>query len=328
MLENPNKPSPFLTVAIPHLNDPDGLLSTLKAVSRFISEDTEIIVLDNKSDDVYESALERVRSSYDGVEFIKSSKELDYDTNIERCICSSRGDFVWLVGCGDFPLGQSIPNIVRILNHNQDATNFRVQVRTADDDAQGTVTPKNKKIRQKKAVNLDSLFSSALSGNIFKREAWLAQSRTDLVSTNWVHVERALQMLSQKQSRFVEIPSEKAAVFVHRPETSWWNQDDHTFLLNTLLFRSILSHYRSYPGLQRYSLPFKPNRVSATLIKAMLYSRTIEISASKETKELVRKHLVNQNGLQTCYRIIYAIPKQLVRISRTLLKSLYRRISA
>lgn len=327
MIERSNKSSPLLTIAIPHLNDPDGLLSTLKAVSRFKSEDAEIIVLDNKNDDVYEIALEQVRSSFDSVEFIKSSKELDYDTNIERCIDSSRGKFVWLVGCGDLPIGQSIPNIIRILNRNQDATNFRVQVRITDENTQSIIASESKK-RPKKAVTLDSLFSSALSGNIFKREAWLAQSRTDLVSTNWVHVERALQMLSQKQSRFVEIPSEKAAIFVHRPETSWWNQDDHTFLLNTLLFRSILSYYRSNSGLQRYSLPFKPNRVSATLIKAMLYSRTIEISASKESKELVRKHLVNQNGLHACYKIIYAVPKPLVRILRNLLKSLHRRISA
>ena len=172
-------------------------------------------------------------------------------------------------------------------------------------------------------MTLDQTFNPALSGNIFKRKKWLKQNKNGLAFVNWGHVERSLEIQSQERSRFVKIPRHLASIYVEQSDAGWWNQDDHTFLLNTVLFRSILSHYHSNAHLQRYALPFKPNAVSATVLKAILYSRTIETGAPKETIELVRSCLVTNKLSYSCYRLIYAMPKPLVRVLRKILRAIY-----
>lgn len=326
MAEKHQKTNPLLTIAIPHLNDPGGLEHTLAAVCPYTSEDIEIIVCENRSDEIFEAKLKQIRLKFDKPKFLRSSVKLDYDANIDRCVLNSRGDYVWLIGCGDFPIGESIVNIARILKENSEVSNFLVLVKTSLENMRidNALSIKRKPIQKRKTVTLDQTFNPALSGNIFKREAWLDQIKKGLVFTNWGHVERSLQIQSQEQTKFVEISSQEGAIHVDQPEEGWWMQDDHTFLLNTLLFRSVLSYYHANTNLKRYDLPFTPNRVSTSVLKAILYSRTIETPATKETVEQVLDCLAPDQLSYAFYKLVNGMPKTLVRLLRRMLKAIYR----
>lgn len=327
MIKKRKKSSPVLTIAIPHLNDPEGLLCTLASVCPYISDDLEVIVFENRSNKVFETRLKELRQRFVRVEFIQSDVKLDYDANVDRCFQKSRGEYVWTIGCGDFPKGKSVANVLRVLKENMDATSFLLLVETSTEntsgyvDAKGTENPDE----QRKSVKIDQTFSAALSGNIFKREAWLNQINKGLIFSNWCHVERSLQIQSEMQSKFVEISSHSASIFVDQPKQGWWNQDDHTFLLNTLLFNSILIHYHSNMNLQRYDLPLRSKRV-ASVLKAILYSRTIKKPAKHETAQQVRNLLTPYQLPYAFYILVNRTPKSLVRYLRQVLRILYRRL--
>lgn len=134
MSEKRRKIEPLLTIAIPHLNDPEGLLRTLESVYQYSSADIEVIICENRSDEIFETRLQQIRNRFVGLEFIKSSIKLNYDSNVDRCVRNSNGEFAWLIGCGDCPRGNSVRDIMQLLNDNRDASSFLVFVETSMED--------------------------------------------------------------------------------------------------------------------------------------------------------------------------------------------------
>ena len=61
---------------------------------------------------------------------------------------------------------------------------------------------------------LDSVYNSALSGNLVNRLSWLLAAKTNLRFENWGHVERTLQMYSNGSINGFGIRSQELSVVV------------------------------------------------------------------------------------------------------------------
>ena len=287
----------LLTIAIPHSHDIDSLKSTLECLKSQQHRDVEILVNDNALGQEFRDVMADMSQELGNLVYYENTKFQTYDQNVDNCVWQSKGDFVWLLGVGDtIPKGH-IELAIELIKKHPRAFNILANVHVNGEDnlnkidaCQSFASPM---IYQSMVGNfpLDSVYNSALSGNLVNRLSWLMATKTSLRFENWGHVERTLQVYSDGGINGFGIRSQELSVVVERPKQAWWNQDDVTFLYNLLTHAQILSHYGSLPYLANFKRANLLKNATLYLIKARWYSKTIEKKGPSDLHQKVNSHI-------------------------------------
>lgn len=107
--------SPILTIAIPTYNRSESLVSTLKTLLPQLTDDCELIILDNHSIDQVEELIQKVfkeNSLVNRIKIIRHRGNIGGPENVLRCIEHSSGRYVWLLGDDDTPRTGAIKTIL------------------------------------------------------------------------------------------------------------------------------------------------------------------------------------------------------------------------
>ena len=316
----------LLTIAIPHSHDIDALITTLEWLKAQQHEDVEIMVNDNASGQEFSDVMARMSHQIASLVYYENSVFQSFDENLEKCIRQSRGDFVWLLGVGDtIPIGH-INLAIQLIQKHPKAVNIlaNVQVSKKEDFDQD-------KARQSAslplvyenslgAFPLDSLYNSALSGNLVNRLSWLKAMEAKLEYENWGHVERTLHMYCNSGMDGYGIRSQELSVFVDRPQFGWWNENDIQFFYNHFTHFKILRRYASKPELVKYKKARLLRNVNFSLIKAYLYGKTINKRGPAELYQRVNQETRSLPTIWLFIKLFNLMPKQLIASSYMLVK--------
>lgn len=166
-------------------------------------------------------------------------------------------------------------------------------------------------------IALDTLYNSAMSGNIIRRETWIEACQVELNFENWGHIERTLQMYSLAKAHQVGIRCENIVVTVDRPTHGWWNQDNITYLGNILYHGLILKYYQHQRNLEQFKQAKTLNGITFSLIKAYLYGITIDTDGREESKKIIFEKL-------RTFPLAFLLIKLLELVPRNLLGTSYR----
>ena len=171
-------------------------------------------------------------------------------------------------------------------------------------------------------TNILALYNSALSGNVINRQQWLAATKKELQFENWCHVERSLQMHANTAPNPFSLRMSTLSVIVKRHDRGWWNADDGMFLRNVLLHKEVITHYHRKERLTNCTLPEFCNSPSKTIIKAILYSRSIARKAPPKIHHDNCK-MIEQSLLHyAIYQTAKVIPKIIIRSTLDIIRSL------
>lgn len=309
---------PLLTIAIPHFDNTSGLLETLDAVSKQQNEDLEIIVSDNATGSQFNKIKPILETVLPNLIIFENKQNLGFDANVELCVRHSRGQFVWLLGSGDIPKDGAVSHLLTVINSHSDAASILIDVHV------NAHTPSSRNALLRSSfqilkphegnICISSLYRSAISGNIVNRAQWLSTTKQRLIFKNWCHVERGLKMYAKPKTNPFSVATTDAMVTVARDAQGWWNQDDTTFLYNVLIHRKILLHYHTFSSFKDCCLPKHCNSFNATVLKAMLFSRSIAQAATASQKDEISALLSDNKILSLQHAIIGLVPKVILRM--------------
>ena len=318
-----SEPTKLLTIAIPHFNDEAGLLSTIQFLAKEDLNGVEVIVSDNGSGISFTKTEPELFALINDLKVFKNRSNLGYDKNLNIAVSKSTGKFVWFLGCDDKPAKGCLPILMKTLNDNSDTTSLLLRVQTDRCKIGGGPDNTFTKISAGKiGTNIEDLYNSALSGNVVNRQHWLAATKKDLQFENWCHVERSLQMHANTASNPYSLRMSTASVIVKRHDRGWWNEDDGSFLRNVLLHREVIAYYHRMERLTNCTLPEFCESPSKTIIKAILYSRSI---AQKAPPKIHRDNckMIEQSLMHyAIYQTVKVIPKTIIRSTFNIIRSL------
>ncbi len=109
-------PKILFTIAIPTFNRRDPLRKTVQILLPQLSEDVELLILDNASEPSAEVVLEDLLGKYNlqSIKIIRHSCNVGASANVLRCMEYSAGPWVWILGDDDHP---RMDAVTAILNH-------------------------------------------------------------------------------------------------------------------------------------------------------------------------------------------------------------------
>lgn len=108
----------WLSIAIPTYNRPILLKACLDSIVRQLVPGVEIVICDNSTTDVAGHAVCEYQERFPDVRYCKNVSNIGSDANILRCLCESRGKFVYLLADDDIMLPGSLVKIRESLKHN------------------------------------------------------------------------------------------------------------------------------------------------------------------------------------------------------------------
>ena len=106
-----------LTVAIPTWNRRERIKPTLESIC--IQPEAgliNIIILDNGSDDKYESSLEVLKKSKIPYRYLRNQTNVGMCANILRCVEESVTDWVWILGDDDPVTPDALSRLIPAIN--------------------------------------------------------------------------------------------------------------------------------------------------------------------------------------------------------------------
>lgn len=322
-----------LSVAIPHYNQSASLAISLKKLAAHRSLLKQILVVDNHSTGNHATGLEKLKEEFPYVDFVINEMDFGYDKNVDRCVKKSKGDFVWLLGAGDFPTKNSIQKASELIDAFPDLANIVTSIVPYE-----SISDLNENlprylfnfnlpqisVDQHSTVPLSSLYNSALSGNIIKRKVWESSLSSEIKFDNWCHVERILQGICEGKVRTCVIIQPSIGAHVLRSSQGWWNAHEYSFLENLLLHAGVLNFYYDFSRLREFQLPSFATRDNLQVAKAILYASTIKAPANQQNVNTINT-LLSDHPLSTgLFKITQKTPKSITRCARAICKIVYR----
>lgn len=117
-------PNKLISICIPTYNGEKAIAKTLDSLigninEAKISEEVEIILTDDCSNDSTFSILETYAARYDYIKIFKNEKNLGMDGNFRQAALNSSGKFVWFSGQDDIFLAGSIAHILETIKKTE-----------------------------------------------------------------------------------------------------------------------------------------------------------------------------------------------------------------
>ena len=312
--EQLNKNRCLLTIAIPHFQDFEGLLLTVRSLAKEELYDTEILICDNATPG-FDGIISELFELIPKIKILSNPTNIGFDRNIDFAVSKSTGKFVWLLGCDDTPVEGSLPVLLKTLSNHEEAINVSLNVVT--DHTVSIIDPyiKFRFLNCKDPqFNVEELFNSALSGNVINKKLWMSVSNNNLEFENWCHVERIFQMHDVYGVEKKSIRLDSAHVHVKRPEKGWWNIDDAQFLFNVLMYKKLLEHYINRLGIGEAQKTSFLHHINLAIMRSIVHSRAIDQHADPNMHAKIKLLLAQDNFMLRLYKAFNLIPKSPIRL--------------
>jgi len=106
----------ILTIAIPTFQGAKTIRETLESIIIQITEDIEILIIDNASTDNTKDIVNEFLNKHYHIHYLRNEKNVGLDANYDLAIKNANGEFVWLFSDDDVLLDNSISSVIRLIN--------------------------------------------------------------------------------------------------------------------------------------------------------------------------------------------------------------------
>jgi glycosyltransferase involved in cell wall biosynthesis len=115
----------LLAICIPVWNNGDLLKLSLRSVANSIkglTNETEIIISDNCSEEDILSIVNEVRTEYklNNIVYKRNRSNIGFANNVLSVVMHSTAEYCWILGSDDFLFHDSVSKVIRILKRNKD----------------------------------------------------------------------------------------------------------------------------------------------------------------------------------------------------------------
>ena len=91
----------ILTIAIPTFQGAKTIRETLESIIIQITEDIEILIIDNASTDNTKDIVNEFLNKHYHIHYLRNEKNVGLDANYDLAIKNANGEFVWLFSDDD-----------------------------------------------------------------------------------------------------------------------------------------------------------------------------------------------------------------------------------
>lgn len=230
----------ILTVAIPTYNGAATIAKTLESVSSQLIPGVEILISDNCSDDSTRQISQLFEDKYPAVKYKRQDTNIGYDRNVDYCMRSASGAFVWPLGDDDIILPGGVAAVLNAVTRNPEVgllfVNYphTIEVPVIDGGLCRSGDEFFRKTRFK---------SGFLSSNVFQKELWLKTNVAQYFDSGWIHMGFIVEVASSAAS-YVE---PRALVDYIRDGTALMRWGGSGSFIHTGL--KLVSIYSKMPGL-------------------------------------------------------------------------------
>lgn len=228
-----------LSLCIPTYNRGRFISKTIKSIIDQATDEVEIVVSDNASEDDTSEVVENFRKNFPRIKYFCWDQNMGADRNFLKVVELARGEYCWFLGSDDrIELG-AIEYVLNALNNNQSLSGISVNFQAYDKDLDhvipsgplGDGSLKRDLLFQESdtAFSVLGAYFGYLSGQIVQRSIWLEIVRKNDVSkfmNAYVHVYIIGKMLI----------SHPKWLYLHR-ECVGWRSGNDSFLKNGRLKR-------------------------------------------------------------------------------------------
>jgi glycosyltransferase involved in cell wall biosynthesis len=215
---------PLLSILIPAYNQAALLEQTLQnlqvAIATCFFENKhhliEVIVSDNSSSDRTALVTKKFAGSF---QTIRQEDNLGFLGNIDYLAGKATGQYLWFLGCGEtFRPPNLLLSLIDTLNSRR-----VLNVVLGSSGSGDPLPPSSELIEVDRSLKASSLFSEAISGNIFHAEAYAQAKQVGLVHDSWwPHIERLLDMFRNPNFfDYVTVGSVGAPLTIGVSPTGW-----------------------------------------------------------------------------------------------------------
>jgi glycosyltransferase involved in cell wall biosynthesis len=268
----------FLTIAIPTHNGEKTISTALQSVLAAIqfdsSEDVEILVSDNCSEDSTQKILTEFQSKHPNLlKTIRQESNQGYDRNIISLVKNSSGDFIWLLGDDDRCTVTSIGEIRKRVNALPSVSVLLCQVDYINLKTGILLKDPRKESEHLTFLSKDEFFtqtlwnSSPLSAICFRRDLVDLDAVASGVGSNWIHLEIVMRVLSlNPESIFIQ-----NTMAVCGLENDRWSDHFGEEFSTGLVHLATLKKMLGLGFQQRTFQKFRDSRLNGMVLAALFY---------------------------------------------------------
>ena len=182
---------PKISVCIPAFNAESTIRSAIKSVLTQSFENFEIIVIDNASTDNTFNTVKSINDSR--IKVYKNDENIGYPANVNKCLSSSRGEYITILCADDYFLHPDVLGIwVKALIENQDCVAVHSPFTHPLQDYSSSDHRKAYTILKEGRNSPRDVIGSFMSGKGFFGWGWLL--RSELVTKNGIRFDESLTM--------------------------------------------------------------------------------------------------------------------------------------
>jgi len=206
-------PQPILSLCISTINRAEFLRETLETILRQVTDECEVLIVDNASTDNTPHVVAELARRCASLRYIRTDSNNGLDSNFDRAVELSRGEYCWLTSDDDLLKPGAIAAVLRAVRHDPSAVlvnyEFRdftmsrvVQDRVLDLDADRTYGPWES---ERMFVELgDSV--RYIGSLVMKRAVWLSRQRNLYIGSYYGFVGMLYQERLPRQVHVIAQP--------------------------------------------------------------------------------------------------------------------------
>lgn len=152
--------APLLSLCIPNYNRPQFLAQNLKVIARQATNQVEIVVSDDCSQEKITPVIDNFAKKYPNVklQFYPQPKNLGFDKNVLEVISKAKGKFCWLLSNDDQILPGSLNKITQIIKNHPRTSLISINYQRFDQLAQKITAPRMINLSQNQQFTSASKF--------------------------------------------------------------------------------------------------------------------------------------------------------------------------
>src|SRR6266702_4254267 len=184
-----------LSICISTFNRAAFIRESLESIVSQVTEECEIVVSDNASQDDTENVVSEYARRCDRLRYIKQDTNNGVDRNYDRAVQLARGEYCWLLSDDDPLKKGAVAAVLKALA--QDFSLVLVNSEVRDVNLVNIVQPRYYEIEADRIYGpqeLDCLFSDMeprlnfISGYVIKRKIWIERERERYFGSWFLHV--------------------------------------------------------------------------------------------------------------------------------------------
>jgi len=196
-------------------------------VDKNISNQIEIIVSDNNSDDDTEIVVKDYIKNNDNIFYYKNEKNLGFDANVDASITKATGIFRWILADDDYIIDGAISFIMQIIKNNNNIAFIGVCDSTQSVNGDYEYFSNGSECLTKMGI-----FSGGVSRCIFNKN-YLPLDRGNYYKINyygigWIHLYMAIEIVAKRKMMMV-----KNIFKVQEPVVARWSENGAAFYSST-----------------------------------------------------------------------------------------------